>query len=147
MDDESFSLTLVLDRSPLEVFAAVNRVADWWSGDVQGVTNRVGGTFTYEVAGVHHSEQTVTELVPGSRVVWHVSDADLTFVQDRREWKGTDIVFEITEEDGRTRLAFTHRGLVPAFECHGACSNAWNLLVGGNLRNLIQTGVAQPSPW
>jgi hypothetical protein len=76
--------------------------------------------------------------------VWHVTDAELTFVKDKKEWIGTDIVFEIARKGGTTELLFTHVGLVPAFECYGGCSGAWGTLVGTNLRNLITTGKNQP---
>lgn len=147
VSDLSYSTRFVVDQTPLEVFAAVNKVRDWWSGEITGSTDTLGSTFTYSVPDVHYSEQAVTELVPGSRVVWRVSDASLTFVKTKDEWKGTEIVFEIAKKGGKTELTFTHRGLVPDFECHEACSNAWSLLVGGNLRRLISTGKPQPSPW
>lgn len=147
MNDRSYSTTFLVDQSPQEVFAAVNKVRDWWSGEIAGGTDKLGDTFTYSVPGVHYSQQTITELIPGTKVVWHVSDANLTFVKDKSEWKGTDIVFEIAKNGDKTELRFTHRGLVPDFECHEACSNAWGLLVGGNLLKLIATGKSQPSPW
>jgi hypothetical protein len=96
---------------------------------------------------MHFSKQKITELVPGKKVVWHVSDANLTFLKDKSEWKGTDIVFDIAEKDGKTEVHFTHVGLVPAFECFRDCSNGWTRLVNGNLQNLIATGKDQPSPW
>lgn len=147
MSDQSFSVKFQVDRSPAEVFAAINQVPQWWSGDVAGGMAKLGDTFTYTVPGVHFSEQKITELIPGAKVVWHVTDANLTFVKDKAEWKGTDIVFEIATKGGQTEVRFTHQGLVPDFECHEACSNAWGLLVGGNLRNFILTGKKQPSPW
>jgi hypothetical protein len=147
MNDRSYSANFLVDQSPQEVFAAINKVRDWWSGEVAGGADKLGDTFTYSVPGVHSSRQTVTELIPGTKIVWHVSDANLSFVKDSSEWKGTDIVFEIARKGDKTELHFTHRGLVPDFECHEACSNAWGLLVGGNLLKLIATGQPQPSPW
>ena len=38
-------------------------------------------------------------------------------------------------------------GLVPTHECYNNCSNAWGMLINGNLRKLIATGKAQPSLW
>jgi len=89
----------------------------------------------------------VTAFVPGKKVAWHVPDAQLGFVKDKGEWKGTDIVFDIAKHGDKTEVRFTHKGLVPAYECYSACSNAWGMLINGNLRKLITTGKPQPSPW
>jgi hypothetical protein len=86
----------------------------------------------------------VTELIPGKRIVWGVSEAQLNFVENHSEWNGTELVFEIAEKCGETELRFTHVGLVPAFECYGGCSSAWGTLIGQNLRNRIIAGQTQP---
>jgi uncharacterized protein YndB with AHSA1/START domain len=147
MKSEDFSTTILVDQSPEEVFNAINNVRGWWSGEIAGNTSKAGEEFTYEVPDMHFSKQKITELVPGKKVVWHVSDANLTFLKDKSEWKGTDIVFDIAEKDGKTEVHFTHVGLVPAFECFSDCSNGWTMLVNGNLQKLITTGKDQPSPW
>jgi hypothetical protein len=143
MKKRDFTTSFTVDQSPEEVFKAVNNVRGWWSGEVVGDTDRLGAEFTYVYKNLHRSTQQVTEFVPGKKVVWHVTDAELTFVKDKTEWIGTDIVFEIARKDGKTELRFTHLGLVPAFECYGGCSGAWGALVDGNLRNLITTGKNQ----
>jgi len=96
---------------------------------------------------VHRSKQKITEFVLSKKVVWHVLDGHLGFVEDKSEWKGTDIVFEFAKKGNKTEVHFKHMGLVPAYECYNKCSNAWGLLVRGNLRKLITTGKTQPSPW
>ena len=144
MMKDGFTTSFAVDRAPEEVFAAINNVRGWWSGEVNGDTGRLGAEFTYRYRNMHKSTQQVTEFVPGKKVVWHVTDAELTFVKDKTEWIGTDIVFEIVRKGGKTELHFTHVGLVPAFECYGGCSGAWGALVADNLRNLITTGKNQP---
>ena len=101
--------------------------------------------FTYRYKDVHRTTQKITELVPGKKVVWHVTDAELNFVKGKTEWNGTDIVFEIAKKDGKTEVRFTHVGLVPAFECYGGCSGAWGFYINDSLRNLITTGKGAPN--
>jgi uncharacterized protein YndB with AHSA1/START domain len=144
MKKQDFISSFTVDRSPEDVFKAINDVRGWWSGEIDGDTDRLGAEFTYRYKDLHTSTQKVTEFVPGKKVVWHVTDAELTFVKDKKEWVGTDIVFEIAREGGKTELRFTHAGLTPAFQCYGGCSNAWGALVGNNLRNLVTSGKRQP---
>ena len=144
MKQDGFTISFTVEQTPEQVFAAINNVRGWWSGEVTGETSKLGAEFAYRYKDMHKTTQKVTEFVPGNKVVWHVTDAELTFVKDKTEWIGTDIVFEITRKDGETELRFTHVGLVPAFECYGGCSGAWGALVEGNLRKLIETGKSQP---
>lgn len=76
-----------------------------------------------------------------------MTEANISFVEHKEKWNGTDIVFEIDKTGGKTVIHFSHRGLVPAYECYESCSNAWGLLINGNLRKLIATGKPQSSPW
>src|SRR5579863_8149960 len=144
MSSDGFTTSFTVDQSPDEVFRAINNVRGWWSGTIDGETDTLGAEFTYRYREFHRSKQKVTELVPGKRVVWQVTDADLNSFSRKTEWIGTEIIFDIEAKNGGTELHFTHVGLVPAFECYGDCSGAWGELVGTNLRNLIATGKDQP---
>ena len=147
MNDQNYTAAFLVDKSPEEVFKAINSVRGWWSGEITGDTDKPGAEFTYRVPNVHFSKQKITEFIPGKKIVWHVLDANISFVKDKEEWKDTDIVFEIDRKGDKTEVRFTHIGLVPAFECYKDCSNGWSVLVNGNLRKLITTGKDQPSPW
>ena len=147
MNNQNFTTSFLVDENPEKVFNAINNVRRWWSGEIKGETNKLDAEFTYRVQDEHFSKQKITEFVPEKKVVWRVLDASLNFVKDKGGWKGTDIVFEIARKGNKTEIRFTHIGLVPDFECYNDCSNAWGLLVNGNLRKLITTGKDQPSPW
>jgi len=146
-DRKNYTTSFTVDRTPQAVFRAINNVRGWWSGEIEGDTDKLGAEFTYRYEELHRSKQKVTEFVPGKKVVWRVLEGYLQFVGDKSEWKGTDIVFDISEKAGKTEVRFTHVGLVPDFECYGACSNAWGTLIKSNLRNLIVTGKDQPNPF
>ena len=147
MKTQGYTTSFLVDESPEAVFAAINNVRGWWSGEIEGGTGKLGDEFTYRYKDVHLSKQKITEIAPGKKVVWHVLDSNLSFAKDPSEWNGTDVLFEISEQDGKTQVRFTHLGLVPQFECYGNCSNAWGMLINGNLRNLITTGKAQSDPF
>jgi hypothetical protein len=145
MDTQSFTTSFTVDQSSKEVFDAINNVRGWWSGEIEGRTDALGAEFTYSYKDVHRSTQKITEFVPGKKVVWHISEAQLNFVKDKDEWNGTEIVFEISSKKGKTEVRFTHVGLVPAFECYGGCSGAWGFYVDDSLRTFITTGKGQPN--
>jgi hypothetical protein len=144
MKTQNFTTTLSVDQTPQEVFTAINNVRGWWSGEIEGDTDKPGAEFTYRYQDVHRSTQKITKLTPGKRVVWHVVDSHLSFLNDKSEWNGSDIVFEIASKEGKTEVRFTHVGLVPDYECYDSCSNAWGMLINGSLRKLITTGKSQP---
>jgi uncharacterized protein YndB with AHSA1/START domain len=143
MKNQDFTITISVGRSPEEVFAAINNVRGWWSGEIEGQTDKLGAEFTYRYKDMHRSKQKVTEFIPGKKIVWRVLDSQLSFLKDNREWTGTEIAFDISAKTGGTEVRFTHAGLKPQIECFGTCSNAWGMLVNGNLRKLITTGKAQ----
>ncbi len=145
MSTPDFTTTFLVDQTPEAAFAAITDVRGWWSGDIEGGTARVGDVFTYRYKDIHRSTQRVVEAVPGRRVVWEVLDAYLQFTEDKTEWNGTKVIFEISREGDRTAIRFTHQGLVPAFECYDKCSSAWSFYVNDSLRSLIATGRGDPN--
>ncbi|HTQ03170.1 MAG TPA: SRPBCC domain-containing protein [Polyangiaceae bacterium] len=146
MKQQNFTTSYLVDQSPERVFAAVNDVRAWWSGEIEGRTDALGAEFTYRYKHLHETTQRITEFVPGKKVVWRIVASTLSFVDDQKEWDGTEVVFEIAKKDGRTELRFTHVGLSPAIKCYGECSGAWGFFVNESLRSLITTGKGVPNP-
>jgi hypothetical protein len=142
---DNYTTSFTVDQSPQEVFDAINNVRGWWSGEIDGSTDKLGAEFNYRYKDVHLSTQKITEFVAGKKCVWHVLDSRINFVKDKTEWNGTDVVFEITKKGDKTELRFTHVGLVPAFECYGDCSGAWGFYINDSLRSLITTGKGEPN--
>jgi len=141
MNNQNFSTSFTVDQTSQEVFAAINNVRGWWTGEIEGNTDKLGDEFTYRYADIHYSKQKIIESIPAKKVVWHVTDARLNFTQDMAEWKGTDITFDISKKDDKTEVRFTHIGLVPEFECFNSCSNAWSSILNVGLRDLITRGI------
>jgi hypothetical protein len=138
--ERSYTTAFTVSQSPEAVSAAIVNPRAWWSGEHDGMSDRVGDTFTYRYKELHYSKQRVTELVPGKRVAWHVTEGMLAFVEDKSEWVGTTITFDIARKGNMTEVVFTHVGLKPAGECYDTCSDAWTSLIQGSLKQLIETG-------
>ena len=143
MANSDFTTSLLVSQTPKEVFTAINNVGGWWQGEVKGETHKLNDEFTYQMLEFHFSKQKLVELIPNEKVVWLVTESNLSFTKNKSEWTGTKIVFEISEVNNKTQVRFTHTGLVPTFECYGDCSNGWTQLIQKSLLSLITTGKGQ----
>ncbi|WP_207421564.1 SRPBCC family protein [Desertivirga brevis] len=145
MENRSFTTTVFAAQTPGEVFNVIKDVRMWWSGlfdeSFEGTFEKVGDEFSFRAGGgVHITRQRLVELVPDKKLVWLVTDSNLSFVDTTDEWTRTKISFDITEESGRTKIVFTHIGLVPDFECYESCAPAWTQYICERLpRAIMQT--------
>ncbi len=146
MQDQDYTATISVDQSPQQAYAAIINPRGWWSEEIEGSTDKLNAVFDYHYRDVHRCKMRVAELVPGRKVVWRVLDNHFNFTEDKTEWKGTDIVFEIAKQGDKTEVRFTHLGLVPDYECYEICQDAWGSYIKGSLLNLIATGKGAPNP-
>ena len=145
MTSSDFTTTITVGQTPEVVFNAVNNVRGWWSESIEGDTDRPGEAFLYYYKDVHISKMKIVEFIPNEKVVWLVLDNHFDFTKDKTEWNGTKIIFDITVQDNKTQLRFTHAGLVPAYECYDVCQDAWTSYIQGSLKDLITTGKGKPT--
>jgi hypothetical protein len=150
MTTSDFTLTLLTEQNPQEVFQAIINVRGWWSGfyteEIKGSTERPGDEFSFSAAGgAHYCKLKLVEVIPGKKVVWLVTESELSFIEKTDEWTGTKVIFEISEKDGksdsyRTKLVFTHEGLTPEVECYESCAPSWSRYLQNKLLPLIKSG-------
>lgn len=138
-----FTTTILVNQSPKEVIEAISNPQNWWSGEVTGKALQLNDEFSYQYKDFHYSKQRVIELIPEQKVVWLVTESIINYVDDKDEWTGTKISFEVMPQGGKTQLRFSHLGLVPAVACFDSCSNSWSQLIQQSLNSLITTGKGQ----
>jgi len=161
MTTSNFMTTLLVDQTPKEVFNAINNVRGWWSEEIEGSTDKLNSVFNYHFEDIHRCQMKIVEFNPNEKVVWLVMDNYFKpgifdndsphrvridkFTDEKSEWTGTKIIFEISRKDNRTEVRFTHLGLVPEYECFDVCSNGWTHYIRQSLLGLIATGKGQPN--
>ena len=142
MNKQNFSIKLLIDQTPEEVFNAVINVRKWWSGyyaeEIAGSTEKLNDEFSFRAArGAHYSKQKLVEVIADKKIVWLVTDSELSFLENKKEWNETKIIFKISKKGSQTQLTFTHEGLVPEIECYDSCAPAWTQYLQNKLLPLI----------
>ncbi|MBS1932877.1 MAG: SRPBCC domain-containing protein [Bacteroidetes bacterium] len=128
---KSYSFEIETRKSSKEVFELLLEIERWWSGIydeiITGKSKKVNDEFTFSAGGgMHFSKQKLIEQVPYKKIVWEVTESNLSFLDNPREWEHTKLKFDIFEKDkNRTGITFTHEGLVPEIACYEQCTNAW----------------------
>lgn len=145
MQNQNFTTVLLVDQTPEAVFNAINNVSGWWSEEIEGSTNKLHAEFKYHYEDVHSCKMRIIEFIPNEKVVWLVADNYFKFTTDKSEWKDTKVIFEISKQNNKTQLRFTHLGLVPEYECYDICRDAWSNYIQSSLYSLITTGKGQPN--
>ena len=145
MNDQNYTTSFTVDKTPQEVFDAIKNVRAWWSEEIDGDTDKLGAVYYYHFKDIHRCTIKVTELVSNKKVAWRVLHNDFNFIKDKTEWNDTELVFEIEKKGDKTEFRFTHVGLAPSYECYRVCSDAWGTYINGSLHSLIATGKGQPN--
>lgn len=127
---KNFTYSFTSSKTPSAIFEFLLHIEQWWSGKyeetIKGKSEKVNDEFTFKAGGgAHYSKQKLVELIPNKKIAWLVTDSKLSFLSDTSEWIGTKICFDISKEDNKTKVTFTHDGLVPEIECYDACSVGW----------------------
>lgn len=144
MNQQDLTIAFTVQATPAQAFEAIKNVRGWWSETIEGSADEVGDEFTYQHGELHRSTQVLEESVVARRLVWRVSEARLSFVEDPAEWEGTRLCFDVIPAGDGAEVRFTHVGLGPQRECYEACSKGWRFYAGESLRALIATGRGKP---
>ena len=144
MQKENYSTVIETVQTPNEVYTAINNVPQWWTENFEGEAQKLNSEFTVTF-GETFIKLKVIELVTNYKIVWEVTDSYKHFLNNKKEWVGTKIRFDIRNEGNeKTILTFTHVGLTNPLECYEICCDAWNGYLRGSLKSLITTGMGSP---
>ena len=143
MQQQDYTVGIKVNATPQQAFANINNVSAWWTRCFEGHSQKLNDVFTVRF-GETFITMKIVESEPGSKIRWHVTDCFKHWLKDKKEWKDTEIKWEITADDSGTKIAFTHIGLVPGIECYKGCEGAWNFYIKESLFQLLTQGKGQP---
>ena len=144
MKKQDFNCSITAEVTAEEAVEAISRVSEWWAADFEGSSQKLGDIFTVRFGETFVTFR-ITEFIPGTKVVWSVEDCYLHWLKDKTEWTDTNVIFELSTENGSTTINFTHQGLIPAVECYSDCVKGWTEYIPGSLLKLLTVGEGQPS--
>lgn len=137
---EDFTCSISVDMSAEEAMKKISKVPEWWGVNFSGNAEKQGDKFVIKMGGESFFDFTVTELIPGKRVVWLITDCYMPWYSDKTEWKNTKIIFDLTEKEGVTEITFIHEGLTPDVECYKDCKPGWTHWIQRSLLSYLETG-------
>ena len=144
MTQQNYTCSITANITAQEAFKSITRVSDWWSQNIEGRSEKLTDVFTIQFVFGDSFVIKIIEAVPDKKIMWLVTDCNLTWLKDSKEWKGTKMRFDISTDKHSTKIDFTHIGLVPEIECYNGCSKAWNQYLKESLFKLITEGKGQP---
>ena len=140
MANNDFNSSFSAEISAAEAIKKINNVPGWWGVTFTGNTEKQNDTFVVKMGGDSFFNFTVTELIPDKRVVWLVTDCNMPWYSDKKEWANTRLIFDVNENNGVTELNFKHEGLTPDIECYKDCSPGWTHWIKTSLFSYFTTG-------
>jgi hypothetical protein len=140
MEKKDFNCSITVKLDADEVLKKISRVSEWWGVTFSGSAENQNDKFVIKMGGDSFFDFTVTELVPGKKMVWLVTDCYMPWYLDKKEWTDTCLVFDLKEENGETVLMFTHEGLTPEVECYKDCKPGWTHWITTSLFLYLTTG-------
>ena len=143
MKNKSFQCAITANISASEATKRISKVVDWWGVNFSGNSEKQNDKFVVKMGGDSFFNFTVAEIIPGKKVVWLVTDCDMPWYADKKEWAGTKLIFDLSERAGVTSLIFTHDGLTPEIQCYKDCELGWTHWIGTSLYSYFTTGKGQ----
>ena len=145
MATKNFTTSIKVDKDISHAFNSIKNFRAWWSEEIEGKTDQLNETFFYHYKNVHLCKIKLIEMVADKKLIYQVIENEFNFTTDKTEWINTKLIFDVSTDGAKTKIVFTHEGLVPAYECYNVCHDAWTSYIQGSLKSLITTGKGKPN--
>ncbi len=117
-----------------ENLTTIEGLSQWWTVQTSGSTEP-GGSIKFDFGTFEGPTMEVIEVRPNERVAWRCIDSS-------HGWIGNTFVFSLDENEGKTRVRFSHDGWEEQDDFYAICSFSWGRYLE-SLRQLCQTGTGE----
>lgn len=114
-----------------QAISSIEGLVNWWTSQTTGSTNP-GEVIHFRFADSGGPDMKVVESKNNERIVWEC-------VESNHGWKGHRFNFLLDENDGKTRVRFSHEGWEVQDDFYDICSFSWGRYME-SLRQYCQTG-------
>jgi uncharacterized protein YndB with AHSA1/START domain len=118
-----------------EAISTVKGLSDWWTKQTTG-TSEPGGVLEFRFGSQWLNKMKVISTVPGASVAWECIEAT-------PDWVGTKITFTLDNNEGKTRVRFSHSGWKEPNDFYAQCNFSWGRYME-SLRSLCEKGQGMP---
>ncbi len=140
---QDFHYSLTVKASAKEAMKRINQVNLWWAKDFKGKAGKLNDEFSVYFGDTSVNFR-ISEFIPEKKIIWLVTDCNLDWIKDKKEWKNTEAIWTLTEKGGKTQVDFVHKGLNPDCECYESCKPGWTHHIQNSLLKLIDEGKGFP---
>lgn len=109
-----------INASKEKVFEAISTLkglSNWWTVETTGKTF-IGGIIQFRFASSGRPYMKVADMKASEKVSWE-------WVENNHGWKRHTFTFVLDENDGKTRVCFSHDGWAEQDDNYAACSFSW----------------------
>ena len=115
-----------------EALSTINGLAKWCTNETTGNPATLGGIIKFRFATSGGPDMKVTEIIANEKIVWQC-------LESPHGWVGHTFTFLLDENDGKTRIRFSHDGFNEQDDFYAICCFSWGRYME-SLRQLCQTG-------
>lgn len=140
--ENDYKTSTLVSGTSETALAAIADVPGWWAKDFKGNASKAGDQFTVRFGDTFVDFEIAHPT--NHEVIWKVTNCNLHWQEDKTEWNGTHIIWQVNDTPEGTLIEMTHIGLNPQVECYDNCRQGWTEHINGSLANFINTGKGGP---
>jgi len=140
---QDFSYSLTVKASAKEAMKMISQVKLWWAKNFKGKAGKLNDKFSVHFGDTFVNFR-ISEVIADKKIIWLITDCNLHWIEDKKEWKNTEVIWNLTEKSGKTTIDFVHKGITPESECYESCKPGWTHHLKDSLLKLIDKGKGFP---